>query len=392
MAGSPGRWGSRRRAARRWPASGRGRAGRPVQRWRPLLVGATGARVVSGDVLAAYVAAGGPRKIGFPIADQGPVTGGAAAAFQDGSIYWSAGTGAHVVRGQIGRPGGVVAGSPGRWGSRRRTARRWPASGARPGGSALQRWRPLLVQCHGCSGGVGDVLAAFVAAGTGEKIGFPIADQGPVTEVRRRHSRTAPSTVGRHRRHLVRGQIRAAWWGRGGITGPLGFPTASGASVAGLGSAAGQVGRFSGGALYWSSATGARVVSGDVLAAFVAAGRTGEDRLPDRRPGAGDRGCGGGVPGRLHLLVGRHRRPPGARAGPVGVLGVRLRHRAARVPDPRARLRRPAAGRPAASRPSSAGRSTSPSGPSSSRQSTPSTARRAARRPAMAGRRRTRMP
>ena len=62
---------------------------------------ATGARLLSGDVLAAYVAAGGPDEIGFPVADQGAVTGGTAAAFQDGSIYASAGNGAHVVRGAI---------------------------------------------------------------------------------------------------------------------------------------------------------------------------------------------------------------------------------------------------------------------------------------------------
>ena len=75
--------------------------GRHLQRWRPVLVQCHGARLLSGDVLAAYMAAGGPAKIGFPVADQEPVTGGMAAAFQDGSIYWSAGTGAHLVRGQV---------------------------------------------------------------------------------------------------------------------------------------------------------------------------------------------------------------------------------------------------------------------------------------------------
>ena len=47
------------------------------------------------------MAAGGPDEIGFPVADQGVVPGGTAAAFQDGSIYASAGNGAHVVRGAI---------------------------------------------------------------------------------------------------------------------------------------------------------------------------------------------------------------------------------------------------------------------------------------------------
>jgi uncharacterized protein with LGFP repeats len=63
--------------------------------------GSTGAHLVSGNVLAAYAAAGGPGTIGFPIADQGPVTGGSAAAFQDGSVYARTGQAGHVIRGAV---------------------------------------------------------------------------------------------------------------------------------------------------------------------------------------------------------------------------------------------------------------------------------------------------
>jgi hypothetical protein len=64
---------------------------------------ATGARVVRGTILRRYVAAGGPRVLGFPLADEGWTAGGKGAVvrLQAGAIYWSSGTGAHVVRGRI---------------------------------------------------------------------------------------------------------------------------------------------------------------------------------------------------------------------------------------------------------------------------------------------------
>jgi len=64
--------------------------------------GATGAQVVRGSILDAYGATGwenGP--LGFPTQGDTAVRGGAFTHFQGGSIYWSAATGTHVVRGAV---------------------------------------------------------------------------------------------------------------------------------------------------------------------------------------------------------------------------------------------------------------------------------------------------
>ena len=63
--------------------------------WSP----ATGARMVRGALLERYVAAGGPAALGFPTADDGPAGSGAKVPLTDGTIYWSAATGAHLVLG-----------------------------------------------------------------------------------------------------------------------------------------------------------------------------------------------------------------------------------------------------------------------------------------------------
>jgi uncharacterized protein with LGFP repeats len=64
---------------------------------------ATGARVVRGAILRRYVAAGGPKVLGFPVADEGRTSDGTGALvrLQRGVVYWSPSTGAHVVRGAI---------------------------------------------------------------------------------------------------------------------------------------------------------------------------------------------------------------------------------------------------------------------------------------------------
>ena len=62
---------------------------------------ATGAHTVAGAVLTKYLAKGGPASIGFPTTDGQAVTGGRANFFTGGRIYWSSGTGAHLLTGPI---------------------------------------------------------------------------------------------------------------------------------------------------------------------------------------------------------------------------------------------------------------------------------------------------
>nr|WP_240895649.1 hypothetical protein [Kineococcus siccus] len=61
------------------------------------------AREVHGSISGAFIAAGGPAGLGLPLTDETPTprATGAFNHFQGGSIYWSPATGAHVVRGAI---------------------------------------------------------------------------------------------------------------------------------------------------------------------------------------------------------------------------------------------------------------------------------------------------
>jgi uncharacterized protein with LGFP repeats len=114
----------------------------------------------------------------------------------------------------------------------------------------------------------GEILRAYDALrGPAGPLGFPTA---PVTtsgaaEVQRFSSgaiwRTATGGA-----HAVRGGIAAGWQAAGGLGGPLGAPVGD-ETAAG----AGAFQRFAGGAVYWSPATAAQVVRGDVLRAYDAA-------------------------------------------------------------------------------------------------------------------------
>lgn len=62
----------------------------------------TGAHWVYGAILHEYIRAGGPGVLGYPLNDESDAAGGGRFnAFQHGSIYFTAATGAHIVRGRI---------------------------------------------------------------------------------------------------------------------------------------------------------------------------------------------------------------------------------------------------------------------------------------------------
>jgi uncharacterized protein with LGFP repeats len=66
---------------------------------------------------------------------------------------------------------------------------------------------------------------------------------------------------------IVRGSIKDTWLAAGGVKSFFGFPTTSD-TPAGKGAFV----RFQGGDVYWSPTTGTRIVRGDILAAYRAAG------------------------------------------------------------------------------------------------------------------------
>ena len=232
---------------------------------------ATGARVVQGDVLSYYEAQGGPAVLGFPVADQGPVSGGTALAVQNASIYSSPATGTHAVRGAVRTAWWARGGITGPLGFP--TADVSDTAGV--SGHVGHFAGGALYWSSGSGGHVvrGEILSYYEARGGPAVLGFPVADQGPVIggtalAVQKASIYSSPTTG----THTVHGAVRTAWWGRGGITGPLGFPTADVTAVTGADGSSGLVGDFAGGGLYWSAATGARLVEDEILTAYRARG------------------------------------------------------------------------------------------------------------------------
>ncbi|MGY1751478.1 LGFP repeat-containing protein, partial [Modestobacter sp. SYSU DS0511] len=181
---------------------------------------ATGTRAVTAELLPAWAATGGERgPLGYPTtsATALAVGGGRFAHFQGGSVYWSPATGARVVRGPV-RDAWAAAG----W---ERSVLGYPTTDVRttPDGKAQY--------AHFQGGSV------YWTQATGARV--------------------------------LTAELRAAWAATGWERGPLGYPTTSATALAVGG---GRFAHFQGGSVYWSPATGARVVRGPVRDAWAAAG------------------------------------------------------------------------------------------------------------------------
>jgi uncharacterized protein with LGFP repeats len=228
----------------------------------------TGARMVRGAILQRYVAHGGSRVLGFPVADDGATADrtGALVRLQGGVIYWSSRTGAHVVRGaildrwrQLGAQAGVLGYPTG-------------DDSAVPGGFTTEfaggsiYWSPST----GSRIVRGAILDRYVAHGGPRVLGFPVADDGGAGDrigaqvrLQRGVIYWSPGTGA----HVVRGAILDRWRQLGAQTGVLGYPTSGDAAVPG-----GFTTGFAGGAIYWSSSTGAHAVRGGILDHWLANG------------------------------------------------------------------------------------------------------------------------
>ncbi|HEX2073397.1 MAG TPA: N-acetylmuramoyl-L-alanine amidase [Geodermatophilus sp.] len=250
---------------------GDGYAWREYQRGRLYWSSATGVRLVRGDILTRWLAAGGPEVLGVPSTDEG--VAGSWGAFnhfaKDASIYWTAETGAQVVRGGIrarwlglnaewglGFPTGGEAAVPGVPGAVRQGFVSgevyWsPATGAQP----LR----------------GGIAAAWSAGGGVSRFGLPAsgevaAPEGAVTQEFTRGYTLVWSTSGTR---LVAGGIREAWLARGGARGVLGLPRTDEADTPDAG---GRYSSFAGGSIVWTSSAGAVVLDGPIGARWAAEG------------------------------------------------------------------------------------------------------------------------
>jgi len=239
---------------------------------------ATGIRELHGDILRAYLTAGGLAALGAPLTDEVVTPDGVGRYnhFAKGaSIYWTPSTASQLVSADL-KPGwqrsGWEAGPLG-----------YPVSleSAVPGGrvQAFQRGTVYWSSATGAHAVHGAIATRLATSGGVEAVGFPISGElaTPDTVGRYNHFATGvsiywtPSTGAQ----LVGAEVRKAWQLTGWESGPLGYPVAAETAVAG-----GQVQAFQRGSVYRSAATGAHEVHGVIAARLAAAGGVAALGLP----------------------------------------------------------------------------------------------------------------
>ncbi|MGY1917289.1 LGFP repeat-containing protein, partial [Blastococcus sp. SYSU DS0973] len=169
-----------------------------------------GTRVVPRDVVLGWQEAGGPAgPLGYPIAEAVSTSDGVGVvmSFQGGEVYAASGAGGHALHGPVRDRYSAAGGPDGELG--------YPTTGVRtlPGGGAFAHFE----------GG-----SVYWTQATGARI--------------------------------VSGPVRDRWAAAGWETGVLGFPTTDVLPLSG----GGRFAHFEGGSVYWTQATGARIVSGPV--------------------------------------------------------------------------------------------------------------------------------
>ncbi|MBM7805807.1 uncharacterized protein with LGFP repeats [Geodermatophilus bullaregiensis] len=230
----------------------------------------TGAQPVRGAIRGAWGGAGAETgELGYPVAAEEPGPGGVGTVqrFQRGSVWYTAGTGAHAVSGTLADAWAVRGGVAGGLGWPVTDARRVPGGGGTTqtfqGGAlyALTGAETVLVR--------GAVLTEYLAeAADAGALGLPIGEEtteptGQVQRFQRGIVHWTASTGA----IAVRGGVGGAWTAAGGLTGPLGSPVSRETSAGD-----GRVQRFTGGEVYWSPATGAHAVRDPLVRGLEEAG------------------------------------------------------------------------------------------------------------------------
>jgi uncharacterized protein with LGFP repeats len=229
---------------------------------------------VHGAILVRYLEMGGPTSaLGFPTTDEAnTLAGGRSNGFQGGGIYWTPGTGAHEVYGEIGRLYRALGGPTSPLG--------FPTSGelgAPGGGGRLNEfqvgaiyWSPATGP-HEIRGPMLDKYRSL--GGPTSPLGFPTSDVHPVAGgIASSFQGGEIIFSGPTGAHEVHGAIGFVYWLTGSSGGFLGLPTTDETATPG---GAGRFNGFQGGAVYWSPATGAHEVHGAIHEHYQALGGPG---------------------------------------------------------------------------------------------------------------------
>jgi uncharacterized protein with LGFP repeats len=231
--------------------------------WSP----STGARAVTGETLARYTKAKGPRGVlGFPVTDllSGAATGTKRTRFEGGTIYESAATGAHEVHGEIYRQYRRLGEDAGFLGLPTSDELATPGGGRRnefQHGTIYYSTRSGAFEVHGA---IRDRYLAL--GGPGGWLGYPLADETPVLDG------NGKPTAGRFSRFEgatiywspstgafeVHGRVRDCYEQMGGPRSLLGYPTSNETGVAGTDI---RYNDFQKGIIHYRPTTGARVLT-----------------------------------------------------------------------------------------------------------------------------------
>ncbi|MGY1845721.1 LGFP repeat-containing protein, partial [Modestobacter sp. SYSU DS0875] len=218
-------------------------------------------------------AAGGPAVLGVPVADVVtlPDGKGTAQRFQSGSVYASPATGARAVTSEL-----LAAWARSGW---ERGPLGYPTTGATAlsvGGGRFAHFQGGSVYWSPTTGARvlrGPVRDAWAASGWERSaLGYPTGDvvvlpdgKGQAATFQHGSIYWTQATGAR----VVTAELRAAWARSGWERGPLGYPTTSATALSVGG---GRFAHFQGGSVYWSPTTGARVLRGPVRDAWAASG------------------------------------------------------------------------------------------------------------------------
>jgi uncharacterized protein with LGFP repeats len=235
-------------------------------------VSPAGARVVKGWVFDRWTALGREQSVlGFPTSEETGVAGGVTQSFQRGVISSSAGTGAHAVWGWVldewaalGREGGVL-GFP----TSDEVATAAGAYNTFAGGAV---YSTAQTGAHAVVGWIGQ---RWIAAGAGSAaVGYPVEDEQRAPDGVGAYSEFSNGLIvssARTGAHDLVGPVAAKWTALGGVRSFLGYPTADPKAVAG-----GSVSAFQGGSVYRApGAAQAFEVHGWIAEKWAAAGGPG---------------------------------------------------------------------------------------------------------------------
>ncbi|MCA0146205.1 serine hydrolase [Blastococcus sp. LR1] len=204
-------------------------------------------------------------RLGYPISDEIRLRAGALSLFQGGNIYWSPGTGAHAVWGDILKAYHAHGWENGPLG--------YPTSSeiALRGGalSLFQNGNVYWSPRTGAHAVRGNTLKTYGALGwENGRLGYPISDEirlrgGALSLFQGGNVYWSPQTGA----HAVWGETLKVYHAHGWENGPLGYPTSNEIALRG-----GALTLFQGGNVYSSPRTGAHAVRGDLLAMYKAQG------------------------------------------------------------------------------------------------------------------------